>query len=98
MRAQETADAFGISVSQLNKLLLCQVEKNFEDFLNYVRINRACEQLLHTRKPIHEISFEVGYNSTKTFTRYFLRQMAMTPSAFRSGVKGGQDGHKGRGK
>ena len=98
LRAQETADAFGISVSQLNKLLLCQVEKNFEDFLNYVRINRACEQLLHTRKPIHEISFEVGYNSTKTFTRYFLRQMAMTPSAFRSGVKGGQDGHKGRGK
>ena len=87
MTAQETADAFGISVSQLNKLLLCQVEKNFEDFLNYVRINRACEQLLHTRKPIHEISFEVGYNSTKTFNRFFLRQMAMTPSAFRSGVK-----------
>lgn len=98
LRAQETADAFGISVSQLNKLLLCQVEKNFEDFLNYVRINRACEELLRTRKPIHEISFEVGYNSTKTFTRYFLRQMSMTPSAFRSGVKGGQDGHKGRGK
>ncbi len=97
MRAQETADAFGISVCQLNKLLLCQVEKNFEDFLNYVRINRACEQLLHTRKPIHEISFEVGYNSTKTFTRYFLRQMAMTPSAFRSGVKGGQDGGRGTG-
>lgn len=97
LRAQETADAFGISVSQLNKLLLCQVEKNFEDFLNYVRINRACEQLLHTRKPIHEISFEVGYNSTKTFTRYFLRQMAMTPSAFRSGVKGGQDGGRGTG-
>ena len=52
-----------------------------------MRINRACEQLLRTRKPIHEISFEVGYNSAKTFTRYFLRQMAMTPSAFRSGVK-----------
>lgn len=30
LRAQETADAFGISVSQLNKLLLCQVEKNFD--------------------------------------------------------------------
>lgn len=87
MTAQETADAFGISVSQLNRLLLCQVERNFEDFLNFVRINRACELLLRTRKPIHEISFEVGYNSTKTFTRYFLRQMAMTPSAFRSGVK-----------
>ncbi len=97
MTAQETADIFGVSVSQLNRLLLCQVEKNFEDFLNYVRINRACEQLLHTRKPIHEISFEVGYNSTKTFTRYFLRQMAMTPSAFRSGVKGGQDGGRGTG-
>lgn len=97
MTAQETADIFGVSVSQLNRLLLCQVEKNFEDFLNYVRINRACEQLLRTRKPIHEISFEVGYNSTKTFTRYFLRQMAMTPSAFRSGVKGGQDGGRGTG-
>ena len=30
----------------MNRALMLQVEKNFEEFLNYVRINRAAELLL----------------------------------------------------
>lgn len=39
---------------------------NFDDYLNYVRINRASERLLKTDKILFTIAVEVGYNTKKT--------------------------------
>ncbi|MGL6200217.1 MAG: helix-turn-helix domain-containing protein [Lachnospiraceae bacterium] len=80
------ANEFKISISELQQTLLYQVEKNFEDFLNYVRINHASELLLKTDKTITDIAMEIGYNSYKTFTRNFLKLRIMTPSAYRKSV------------
>ena len=43
---QSVARKFDITVRKLNTILFYQVEKSFSDFLNYVRINRACGLLL----------------------------------------------------
>lgn len=80
------SDALGISESDINKILLYQVEKNFIDFLNYIRINHACKLLLTTDKPMVEISTEVGYNTVKTFNRNFLKEKNMNPLEFRKEV------------
>ena len=83
---QHTAARFGLSVKELNGLLLYQVEKDFSDFLNFLRINRACTLLKTTEKSVTDIAFEVGYNTVKTFSRNFLRFRRMSPSAFRQEV------------
>ena len=83
---QHTAARFGLSVKELNSLLLYQVEKDFSDFLNFLRINRACTLLKTTEKSVTDIAFEVGYNTVKTFSRNFLRFRRMSPGAFRQGV------------
>lgn len=83
---QHTAARFGLSVKELNTLLLYQVEKDFSDFLNYLRINRACTLLKTSEKTITDIAFEVGYNTVKTFSRNFLRFRGMSPGAFRQEV------------
>ena len=96
LTARQTARMFGLSVASLNRILLYQVEKNFDGFLNYIRINRASELLLQTNKTIDDIAMEVGYNSTKTLSRHFLKQRLMQPSAFRKQVtvrQDIQDGH-----
>jgi AraC-like DNA-binding protein len=85
--AQQIANEFNISVKELNQLLLYQVEKNFQDFLNFVRINKACGLLLETSMNITEIAFHVGYNNLKTFTRNFLNEKLMKPNEFRSRVQ-----------
>lgn len=77
------ADRFHISTSQLNRILLYQVERNYEDFLNFVRINRGTELLLSTDRSITDIAMTIGYNSVKTFTRNFLKLRLMPPAAFR---------------
>ena len=86
LTAKTLAEQFSISVNDLHLILLQQVEKNFEDFLNFVRVNRACELLLKTNKSIIDIAVEVGYNTTKTLNRNFLKLKMMTPSKLRESV------------
>ncbi|MDO5136810.1 MAG: helix-turn-helix domain-containing protein, partial [Eubacteriales bacterium] len=65
---------------------LYQVEKNFSDFLNFVRVNRASELLKNTELGVLDIALEVGYHSAKTLTRNFLKFRTMTPAAFRQNI------------
>lgn len=89
---QSVARKFDITVRKLNTILFYQVEKSFSDFLNYVRINRACGLLLDTDKTIAEIASLTGYNNVKTLTRNFLKFQVMTPGKYRESVskKGGE--------
>lgn len=86
INAQSTADVFHISVVELNRILLYQVEKNFDDYLNSLRISRACELLITTNSAISDIAVEVGYNTTKTFNRLFVLSKGMTPGVFRKSI------------
>lgn len=67
----------------MNKTLLYILEKNFEEFLHYLRINQACELLLETDAALVDIGVSVGYNTVKTFTRNFVRMKGVTPGEFR---------------
>ncbi len=87
LTAQNVARTFGISAPKLHQTLLYQLERNFEGFLNVVRVNRACELLLNTDKTVLEIAVEVGYHTAKTLTRNFLKLKIMTPGAYRLKLK-----------
>ena len=85
--AQSVADEFQISVVEVNKILMSQVECNFHEFLNRARINAASKLLLETDMEITDIAIEVGYNTVKTFRRNFLQLRGINPSEFRNNVK-----------
>ena len=86
LSARPVAEKFGYTVAEMNHALMLQVEKNFEEFLNYIRINRAAELLLTTDQTVTYIAMEVGYANVKTFNRNFLRFKVMTPGDFRKKV------------
>ncbi len=75
---------FNIQPKILNQILTYYVELNFSNFLNTVRINKACSLLLNTNYSITDIAFMVGFNSTKSFTRNFTKLISLTPSEFRT--------------
>ncbi|MGN0169449.1 MAG: helix-turn-helix transcriptional regulator [Lachnospiraceae bacterium] len=81
--AHMVAARFEITVAELNKILILQVEHSFLEFLHILRINSACELLVKTNMPITDIAIEVGFNTVKTFTRNFIQQKHITPSNFR---------------
>ncbi len=84
--AQSIADRFHMSLEKMNKILLQQVEHNFYDYLNLLRINYASNLLLETDMAITDIAIESGYNTVKTFRRNFLMLRHMKPSDFRKSM------------
>ena len=83
---QSVADRFMMTTKELNRILLLQVEKNFTEFLNFIRVNRASELLCNTDSSVLEIAIEVGYSNEKALERNFLRYRLMTPGQFRNRV------------
>lgn len=84
---KSVAERFALTTKQLNRTLLYLVEKNYEDFLNFVRVNRGTELLLSTDWSIMDIAVAIGYNSVKTFTRNFLKLRLMPPAVFRQTIE-----------
>jgi AraC-like DNA-binding protein len=60
-----------------------RTQKTYINFLNEVRVNYACNQLLETNKSVTEIGYESGYNTVTNFHRQFLRLKKITPLQYR---------------
>lgn len=78
---------FNMNKAYVNKLLNFQFEKNFTEYLNYLRVTRAIELLKSTDKAIEDISYEVGFNNSRSFRRAFNQILEISPSEFRKNVK-----------
>ena len=55
----------------------------FNDYVNSLRISKACRYLLHSAHSITEIGALVGFNTPRTFNRAFIKQMGMSPTEYR---------------
>jgi len=86
LSSTQVAERFGISVVELNRSLIYYTEKNFDNLLNFIRINKACELLASTDDQILYIALDVGYSNVKTFNLNFIKYKNMTPSSFRKSV------------
>lgn len=58
----------------------------FHKYLNEYRVNQAKQLLKHTPLPVQEISFQVGFQSIKTFNRVFKSVTDMSPSQYREDI------------
>ncbi len=81
--AADIAAELGMSESRFSRFFRRATGNTFTDFVNRVRINRACQLLMETDKLITHICYEVGFNNVANFNRRFLETKGMTPSEFR---------------
>lgn len=56
------------------------------EFVNRLRISKACERLERTNDPITNICFEVGYANVANFNRQFRTIKGMTPREYRESL------------
>ncbi|WP_461811095.1 AraC family transcriptional regulator [Faecalimonas sp.] len=87
LQLQSISNQFKMSPKELNRVLSYQVEMNFSEFLNFIRVNHATELLLNSDKSVLTIALEVGYKTEKTLSRNFLQIKGRTASDFRRKVK-----------
>lgn len=60
---------------------------NFCDYINAMRIRRACELLDSGKLSVTEVAYAVGYNSTRSFNRCFSKVKGCTPREYRKRQK-----------
>ncbi|OGB14442.1 MAG: AraC family transcriptional regulator [Burkholderiales bacterium RIFCSPLOWO2_12_67_14] len=81
--AAALAAELGMSESRFSRFFRRATGNTFTDFVNRVRISRACQLLMDSEQQVTHICYEVGFNNVANFNRRFLEIKGMTPSEFR---------------
>ena len=81
--AGDVAAELGMSESRFSRFFRRATGNTFTDFVNLVRVNRACQLLMETDRQVTRICYEVGYQNVANFNRRFREIKGMTPSEFR---------------
>ncbi len=80
----DVARLVGMSDSYFSGFFRKSTGTRFVEFLNRVRISRACTLLVDTDRQITSICFDVGFNNVANFNRHFHGLKGITPSEYRS--------------
>jgi len=79
----DIADWIGFSTAYVSKIFKENIGKNYIDYLNGNRIEKAKQLLKNTRLPAKEVGFRVGFNNIQTFMRTFKKYEGITPGQYR---------------
>ena len=83
LAASAVAAELGMSESRFSRFFRRATGNTFTDFVNLVRVGRACQLLMETDRQVTHICYEVGFNNVANFNRRFREIKGMTPSEFR---------------
>ena len=77
------AELCGLSPTHFRRIFNLAMGRSPLEYLNTVRINKACYLLRSTENSILNISEDVGFHSISSFNRYFSRMIGMSPREYR---------------
>ncbi|WP_323089914.1 response regulator transcription factor [Allobaculum sp. JKK-2023] len=83
LQLQTLVDRFGFSYAYLSSLFSEKSSETFSEYLNRIRIEKACEPLIHSDQSIADIAQETGYSDSGYFSKVFKKQTGMTPRTYR---------------
>ena len=78
------AQVEGMEAPAFSRLFERHIKCTCVEYINHLRIYKACQLLAETEYQITTIGLEVGYDTLSTFNRNFRRLIGKTPSAFRA--------------
>ena len=81
---QSISESLHINRYYISHIFSQKLHTSFNDYINYLRIRKACEMLKSNDSPITEISYAVGYGSPRTFNRCFMKIKGITPKEYRN--------------
>jgi two-component system response regulator YesN len=79
----EVAKVFNFNYSYLSSYFNSHIQEGFSEYLNKIRVEKACVLLKQTPLSIAEISESVGYSDQSYFCRVFKKLTGHTPSSYR---------------
>lgn len=87
LSVQMLAQRFAIPPGQLRKIYLQVFKHQMWEYIRAERLHRATVLLIETEMPVHEIAWEVGYESAAAFTRAFSFTFRQAPTDYRKACR-----------
>lgn len=81
--AETMAQLAHMSTNHFHRFFKQRTEQTFTEFVNQLRIGRACSLLLTTDMPVSNISYRCGFNNLSNFNRRFMQLKQCTPREFK---------------
>lgn len=86
LKLETIAPLFGYNSAYLGKIFRQNVGESFNTYVDRIRIERAKELLRQEKMKVYEIAERVGYRSVDYFHKKFLKNVGMSPAAYRRRV------------
>lgn len=83
LKLEDLVAEFNFNYHYLSAYFNQQMKEGFSEYLNRIRIEKACQMLENEDIPIAEISSRVGYSEQSYFCRVFKKITGKTPSVWR---------------
>lgn len=77
------ADDLGKSRSYVSRRFLFETGEHIHQYLNTIRLRKACELLLHSMRSIGDIASEAGFSDVTYFISAFKKGIGETPLQYR---------------
>ena len=77
------AEKCGLSVRQFERKFKEHLKTPPQQYIIKMRVHAACDELRRSRKPIADISTDLGFYDQAAFSRQFRKHMGMTPLYYR---------------
>lgn len=82
-RLDALAEALGKSRSYVSRKFHAETGEKIHDYLNTLRLRKACECLLHSDASVREIAARVGFSDVTWFISAFKKGIGETPLRYR---------------
>lgn len=80
------AERVGISASRYSALFPQEMNRNFKEYVDSLRLNLAKQLLRSTDLQVGVVAARVGYRNAYSFTRFFKAKTGLTPGEYRGSI------------
>ncbi|WP_316834661.1 AraC family transcriptional regulator [Pedobacter nutrimenti] len=80
---KEVAEITSMSIPSFCRFFKRNIKKSYFDFIREIRIGHACKLLRETSRPVLDICYDSGYNSSAHFTKQFKAVTKIPPTQYR---------------
>jgi AraC-like DNA-binding protein len=79
LKVKELADACNMSESHFRRVFIENMNMSPTDYLNFVRIQMACQMMKKSDEPIEHVAVKCGFTTQSTFNRNFRKYLDTSP-------------------
>jgi two-component system, response regulator YesN len=84
LQLSQVAEALFITPNYLSRLFRQETGKSFSEFIQEMRIKKACELLSLGKLKIYQVGEAVGYPNPRYFSEWFQKHTGYSPKDFRN--------------